>query len=210
MFTKSYLSCVLGCVAGAMLLMKPGVAQSQVPTASVTGSSSTPTSTNNINQWTQVLNGGSVLYSDAGVQLRGNGRGYPVLQAVSNPFVALGDWSLEISYHYLSVANYGTGVKAIGARGQYVLMLHQDVYGQFLAINDKVVWRTYSGQAHHQVVIVKRGARWIALVDGIQFGNEPVINMPVTLQIGGGVQKDPWDWNALDVERIRINNNIIL
>ena len=158
-----------------------------------------------IEHWNGSNNGGSVTIGEKGLKLEGNGKGYPVLASQSNPFPSNGNWTASFGYHYSSVGNYGTEIRCNRSNGDAVLLVHQDVHGQFLTLNSKTVWRSSPDTQWHVISLVENDNQITAYMDGGQVGKDVAGNRPVSFRIGGGLLDNPWDWSNLEIAFMKVN-----
>lgn len=158
-----------------------------------------------IERWNGSNNGGSVTIGDDGLKLEGAGKGYPVLTSQSSPFPKSGNWTASFGYHYSSVGNYGTEIRCDRSDGNAVLLVHQDVHGQFLTLNNKTIWQSSPGTQWHVISLVKKDSQFVAYVDGIQISKDTASGLPVSFHIGGGLLDKPWDWNNLEISFVKVN-----
>lgn len=155
--------------------------------------------------WQQTLNGGSVAVDTALLRLTGNGRGYPVLVTSRNPFPASSDWTVSWAYRYSSIGNYGTEMRCDCPGGDAFALIHQDVNGQFLMQGGKTLWRVPANTDWHVVSLVRKADQTTAYVDGQSVGSGSSGKPPTALKIGGGLMTNPWDWNDLEVQSVRVD-----
>jgi len=158
-----------------------------------------------IDHWNGSNNGGSVTIGEKGLKLAGNGKGYPILTSQGNPFPTIGNWTASFGYHYSSIGNYGTEIRCNRSNGDAVLLVHQDVHGQFLTLNNKTVWQSPPSAQWHVVSLVEKDNQFAAYMDGSQVGKDIADNRPVSFHIGGGLFDNPWDWNNLEIAFLKVN-----
>lgn len=154
--------------------------------------------------WDQTTNGGTLLFSNGSVFLKGYGGGYPVIKMRQNPFPASGDFTVSFGYRYTSIGNYGTGLSCVGANGHTVADLHQDVNGQYLQVDDNLSWQ-HPNTEWHVASFVMTGNRVSVYLDGSHVGDHAANTRPTGITIGGGVMANPWDWNDLQFAFIRVD-----
>jgi len=158
-----------------------------------------------IDRWNGSNNGGSVTIGDNGLKLEGNGKGYPILISQSSPFPSSGNWTASFGYHYSSIGNYGTEIRCDRSDGNAVLLVHQDVHGQYLTLNGKTVWQSLPGVQWHVVSLVEKDDQYVVYIDGNQVGKDTAKNKPLSFHIGGGMLNNPWDWNNLEIAFVKVN-----
>ena len=155
-------------------------------------------------RWDQVTNGGTLLFSNGRVFLKGIGSGYPVIKTRQNPFPASGDFTFSFGYRFTSIGNYGTGLNCVGANGHIVADLHQDVNGQLLQVDDNISWQ-HPDTEWHVASFVMTGNRMSVYLDGSHAGDHDASTRPTGITIGGGTMSNPWDWNDLQIAFIRVD-----
>ena len=155
-------------------------------------------------RWDQTTNGGTLLFANGSVFLKGYGGGYPVIKTRQSPFPASGDFTLSFGYRFTSIGNYGTGLNCVGANGHIVADLHQDVNGQLLQVDDNISWQ-HPDTEWHVVSFVMTGNRISVYLDGNHVGDHAANARPTGITIGGGAMSNPWDWNDLQIAFIRVD-----
>lgn len=157
-------------------------------------------------RWEEVTNGGSLIVSDHRLALTGNGgKGFPVLTTRTSPFPSLGDWTVSFSYRYTSIGHYGTDLFCSRTSGPELVAVHQDVNNQVIAINGKPISSTPSNTEWHVVSVVKSGLRVTAFLDGKEVGGDAMGVPPASVRLGGCLVDNPWDWNDLEVQFVRVD-----
>lgn len=155
-------------------------------------------------RWDQATNGGTLLFSNGRVFLKGIGSGYPVIKTRQNPFPASGDFTFSFGYRFTSIGNYGTGLNCVGTNGHIVADLHQDVNGQLLQVDDNISWQ-HPDTEWHVASFVMTGNRMSVYLDGSHAGDHDASTRPTGITIGGGTMSNPWDWNDLQIAFIRVD-----
>ena len=156
-------------------------------------------------RWEQVTNGGSVRLSDRRLTLTGDGgKGFPCLTTRTSPFPRAGDWTVSFGYRFASIGNYGTEVRCDRSDGGDVVLVHQDVNGQFIDLAGRTLAHVPPNLEWHVVSVAKVGARITAFLDGKEIGGDALGAPPASIRLGGGLQASPWDWTDIQVRFVRV------
>jgi len=158
--------------------------------------------------WDQTTNGGTLLFSKGSVVLKGVGGGYPVIKTKRNPFPLTGDWIATFTYRYTSIGNYGTELTCGRDRGNFLVRVHQDVNGQLVQLDGKDLPTTAPNTNQHIVTFVKIGVTLTVYLDGLKIGSDQAGTNPSFISIGGGSEKNPWDWNDVEVSFVGVERRL--
>ena len=143
-----------------------------------------------------------------GLLLKSTKYGCPVFETVSDPFANRDSWTFSFQFRYTTLGNYGTGICCGTNPDGYdnVVKLHQDVNGQFLRVGGHVVWKVAPNFEWHIISVVRRGNTLTAYIDGVKMAAQNVSLAPSTVRVGGGYEKNPWNWNDLQVKAVRVDS----
>ena len=156
--------------------------------------------------WEEVTNGGSLSVSEHRLTLTGNGgKGFPVLTTRRAPFPQSGDWTVSFGYRFARVGNYGTDLRCDRADGGDVVLIHQDVNGQVIALSGRPLAHMPPNLAWHVVSVTRTGPRVTAFVDGKEVGSDAMGAPPTAIRLGGNLQTSPWDWSDSQVQFVRVD-----
>ena len=157
-------------------------------------------------RWEEVTNGGSLSVSEHRLILTGNGgKGFPVLTTRRTPFPQSGDWTVSFGYRFARVGNYGTDLRCDRADGGALILIHQDVNGQVIALGGRSLAHMPPNLAWHVVSVTRTGPRVTAFVDGKEVGSDDMGAPPTAIRLGGNLQTSPWDWSDLQVQFVRVD-----
>lgn len=160
-------------------------------------------------RWKITNNGGNANVGSGFLSLNGNGSGYPVCETLGDPFSATGNWTASFGYRYATTGNYGTEIKLLGANGEALALIHQDINGQYITVGSHQIWHVEANTRWHVVSFVQSDQKLHVFVDNAtEIGSTVSNSVPCSIWIGGGTMPNPWDWNNLTLRFVRVNPGI--
>ena len=154
--------------------------------------------------WSETMNTGSVGFTASGLLLHASGNGLPSIQSTVNPFPSY-DWSISFGYRYATIGHYGTQVGCESADGSPVFKVHQDTSNQYIQMNGKNLYIYPANTKWHVFTVVKDYYnKYVAYLDGHCVGSDDVKAAPTSIAIGGSHQDNPWDWNDIEMQFVRV------